>query len=78
MAIKIAHCPDHGATKTVVAAGADISAASHTHSDGTEHTCTLISEASESQPITYPYTTADGSVVHGPNEWLSYLEKYIP
>ena len=61
-----------------MAAGENMSEATHVHDDATEHACTIISEASETQPEDYPHTTADETSVSDPDAWLTHLEQYIP
>jgi len=78
MDIKIAYCPDHGGTKTVVAAGEDISEVTHVHGDASEHTCTIITEGSETQPTAYPHIAADTTSIADPAAWLAHLKQYVP
>jgi len=78
MALKIAYCPDHGAVKTVVGAGADLAGAVHMHPDTTKHPCIIVSTELENQPASYPHTTGESTTVNNPQEWLTYLERYVP
>lgn len=77
MPINIAYCPDHGATKTVVAAG-NLGSATHVHADATKHACTVVAEASETQPVSYPHIAADSTSIADADAWHAYLEKYVP
>lgn len=79
--ISLAYCPTTGpdhALPIVVAAG-DVEGAAHYHdSDALDHPCTLILDVPEDTPTAYPWATGTGAVVNSPDEWLSYLARYIP
>lgn len=69
MTIKITYCqdcPGNPVTST------NAPAAVHTHPDESETTCTVL-EVDEVQPVSYPHTTEDLTVVSDTQSWFNYL-----
>ena len=75
--IDILYCPDH-TPKIVVAAGEGLVGAKHVHADETKHTCLLETGIDEDNPLSWPHTARDETVIVDANAWHLHLAQYIP